>query len=191
MRSMISFGSKFDRAAAQAGTTDYLADFAGFTELENQGKSLFIDGIGGTAEFGCAFCHIPPTFGMPKAMNNGLELMSKDRGLGTLSRPPNDPFTPSNDGKFKAPPLRNIELTAPYMHDGRFKTLEEVVDHYSNGVRPHENLALAFDERDREKGVSGFKFNAQQKAAIVAFLKTLTDSEFTSDRRFSDPFRKN
>jgi hypothetical protein len=152
------------------------------------GKSLFMNGVGGVAEFSCAFCHVPPTYGMPKAMNNGLELKYKDRGLGALGRPPNDPLGPSNEGKLKAPSLRNIALTAPYMHDGRFKTLEEVVEHYNNGVHPHENLGLAFDEQDRERGTSGFKFTAEQKAALVAFLKTLTDEEFASDPRFSDPF---
>jgi hypothetical protein len=173
---------------ANSGPGNYLAAFDDFTPQENLGKSLFIDGAGGVAENGCAHCHLPPTFGMPKAFNNGLELKYKDRGLGALGRPPNDPFTPSNDGKFKAPSLRNIELTVPYMHDGRFKSLEEVVEHYSSGIHPHENLGLAFDEQDRDKATSGFKFTAEQKAALVAFLKTLTDEGFVSDPRFADPF---
>jgi cytochrome c peroxidase len=210
LRSMVSLDSKFDRAVKVAGTlrvpsapvadasdgtrsvpstlADYSSDFADFTAEENAGKSLFINGVGGIAEVGCAFCHLPPTFGMPKAMNNGLELKYKDRGLGALDRPPNDPLAPTNEGKFKAPSLRNIALTAPYMHDGRFKTLEEVVEHYSAGVRPHENLGLAFDEQDRERGVSGFRFTGEQKAAVVAFLKTLTDEGFVSDPKYSDPF---
>lgn len=193
LRSLVSTNSKFDRAAralapGDTGSPDYAVDFAEFTAQENLGKLIFMNGVGDVAEFGCAFCHIPPTFNMPLAMNNGLELQSKDRGLGALKRPPNDPLTPSNDGKFKAPSLRNIALTAPYMHDGRFKSLEEVVEHYSAGIRPHENLGLAFDETDREKGTSGFKFNAEQKAALVEFLKTLTDLEFTRDPKFSDPF---
>jgi cytochrome c peroxidase len=167
---------------------DYAADFADFTAEENLGKSLFINGVGEVVEFGCAFCHLPPTFGMPKAFNNGLDSAYKDRGLGALGRQSNDALTPSNDGKFKASSLRNIERMAPHMHDGRFRTLEEVVEHYSSGVRPHPNLGLAFDEQDRERGKSGFKFTAEQKAALVAFLKTLTDDGFLSDPRFSDPF---
>jgi cytochrome c peroxidase len=191
LRSMVTFGSKFDRAAPPSAVAgEYNADFAGFTAQENLGKSLFVNGVRGVAEFGCAFCHVPPTFGMPKAMNNGLELNYRDHGLGVLARPSNDPFTPSNEAKFKAPSLRNIEQTAPYMHDGRFKTLEEVVEHYSGGVRPHQNLALAFDEQDQDRGISGFKFTAEQKAALVAFLKTLTDPQFLSDPRFSDPFAR-
>ncbi len=186
MRSMVALNSKFDRAAAKAASNS--APFDDFAAQENLGKELFSNGVGEVAEFGCAFCHVPPTFGMPKAFNNGLELHYADRGLGALDRPSNDPFTQSNDGKFKAPSLRNIELTAPYMHDGRFKTLEEVVEHYSSGVRPHANLGLAIDERDRDKPTSGFKFTDEQRAGLVAFLKTLTDAEFASDPRFSDPF---
>ncbi len=187
LRSMVALNSKFDRAA-DAADGNYSAPFDNFTDQENLGKSLFIDGIGGVAEMGCAHCHIPPTFGMPKAFNNGLDLKSKDQGLGALSRPSNDPFTPSNDGKFKASSLRNIALTAPYMHDGRFKTLEDVVEHYSRGVHPHENLGLAFGERQSDGATTGFQLTGEQKAALVAFLKTLTDETLISDSKFSDPF---
>ena len=189
MRAMVSFDSKFDRAAEAAGG-DYSRAFEQFTAEENLGKSLFINGVDEIAEIGCAHCHVPPTFGMPKSFNNGLDLEYADKGLGTRHVPSNDPFTPSNDGKFKAPSLRNIALTAPYMHDGRFKTLEQVVDHYSSGVHTHPNLGLALNEEasDGEKGISGFALTAAQKSALVAFLKTLTDESFVSDPRFTDPF---
>ena len=186
MRSMVSMNSKFDRAAPADG--GYSAHFKGFSDEENRGKSLFINGIDGIAELGCAHCHIPPTFGMTMAMNNGLALKYKDQGLGALDRPPNDPFTPSNDGKFKAPSLRNIELTDPYMHDGRFKTLKDVVEHYSSGVYSHINVGLAFDEQNPAKKTSGFQFTAGQRTALIAFLTTLTDKQFVTDPRFSDPF---
>ncbi|MCZ6807872.1 MAG: cytochrome-c peroxidase, partial [Deltaproteobacteria bacterium] len=125
LRSLNSFGSRFDRAAAKASRRgDYALPFDSFTAQENLGKTLFIKGLGNVPELGCAVCHVPPTFGMAKSLNNGLELIYKDRGLGGVDRPVNDPFTPSNDGKFKAPSLRNVERTAPYMHDGRFETLE-------------------------------------------------------------------
>jgi cytochrome c peroxidase len=186
MRSMVSMDSKFDRAAPADG--GYSANFKGFSNLENRGKSLFIDGIDGIAELGCAHCHLPPTFGMTMSLNNGLALKYKDRGLGALDRPSNDPFTPSNDGKFKAPSLRNIELTAPYMHDGRFKTLKDVVEHYSSGVHAHVNVGLAFDEQNPATKTSGFRFTAGQKTALIAFLKTLTDRQFVTDPRYSDPF---
>jgi cytochrome c peroxidase len=186
MRSMVSMDSKFDRAAPADG--GYSANFKGFSDEENRGKSLFIDGIDGIAELGCAHCHLPPTFGMTMALNNGLALKYKDRGLGALDRPPNDPFTPSNNGKFKAPSLRNIELTAPYMHDGRFKTLKDVIEHYSSGVHSHVNIGLAFEVQDAAKKTSGFEFTAGQKTALIAFLKTLTDRQFVTDPKFSDPF---
>lgn len=185
MRAMVSFDSKFDRSAA---TTNPTEGFTDFSARENLGKSLFMEGIGGIEEFGCAMCHAPPTFNMDRAINIGLDLKYKDAGLGALKRPSNDPFTPSNDGKFKAPSLRNVELTAPYMHDGRFKTLEQVVEHYSGKVHPHPNLGLAFEETASDKPTSGLQFNREQQAALVAFLKTLTDKRFVTDPRFSDPF---
>lgn len=189
MRSMVSFDSRFDRAAAATGGDDYSKDFEEFTSEENLGKSLFIDGVDGVGEIGCAHCHIPPTFGMPKSFNTGLDLYYVDQGLGARDMPPNDPFTPSNDGKFKASSLRNVALTAPYMHDGRFKTLERVVEHYSHGVHPHVNVELAFNEDPGgAKNTSGFRLTPAQKSAIVAFLKTLTDESFLVDSRFSDPF---
>ena len=188
MRAMVSMDSAFDRAADES--EDYSVPFAAFTEQENLGKSLFIDGLGGIAEHGCAHCHVPPTFSMTKAQNNGLAMQYKDAGLGALKRPTNDPFTPSNDGKFKAPSLRNVELSAPYMHDGRFATLQQVIDHYSDAVHLHVNLTLAFPGQESASSPSGLKFTAEQKAALVAFLKTLTDQKFVTDPRFSDPFAR-
>jgi cytochrome c peroxidase len=190
MRSMVSFDSRFDRAADEAGGGDYSRDFAAFTPQENLGKRLFIEGVDGVAEIGCAHCHVPPTFGMPKSFNNGLDYYYVDQGLGARDVPANDPFTPSNDGKFKAPSLRNIALTTPYMHDGRFKTLEQVVEHYSSAVHPHVNVGIAFNEPRSENNLatSGFRLSDRQTAALVAFLQTLTDEKFVADPRFSDPF---
>ena len=90
--------------------------------------------------------------------------------------------------RFRTPSLRNIAETAPYMHDGRFKTLELLVEPDSSGVRSHVNVGLAFEEQDPAKKTSGFRFTAGQKAALIAFLKTLTDRQFVTDPRFSDPF---
>jgi cytochrome c peroxidase len=189
MRSMDSFDSKFDRAAASTSGEDYARDFDDFTTEENLGKSLFISGAQQIAEIGCAHCHVPPTFGMPKSFNNGLDLNYVDQGLGARDVPSNDPFTANNNGKFKAPSLRNIALTAPYMHDGRFKTLEQVIDHYSSGVHPHENVTIAFAEGEgHNEETSGSHLTDRQKSALVAFLKTLTDNSLITDPRFSDPF---
>jgi cytochrome c peroxidase len=203
LRSMVSLESRYDLAAASKD------DDIELTRLEQQGETLFVEGVGGIAEFACAMCHVPPTFNMPKAQNIGLDLPgirnikktgSKkdrknvtggkplDRGLGELGRPSNDTFTKSNDGKFKAPSLRNVALTAPYMHDGRFKTLEQVIAHYSGKVRPHPNLGLAFEDDSSDKRESGFQFTRVQQQALVAFLKTLTDKSFVADAKFSDPF---
>lgn len=186
LRAMVSFDSKFDQGAAASGNLS--ADFENFSDLENLGKSLFIDGPGEIAEFACVMCHVPPTLNMPAAANIGLDLSYKDKGLGDLGRPSNDDFTPDNDGKFKPPSLRNIALTAPYMHDGRFKTLEQVIDHYSSGVHPHKNLGLAFEIQPGKQPKSGLNFSPQEKAALLAFLRTLTDRSIISDTRFSDPF---
>jgi cytochrome c peroxidase len=188
---MVSFDSKFDRAAAAMTGGDYARDFDDFSAEENLGKSLFISGVGRVGELGCAHCHVPPTFAMPKSFNNGLDLSYSDQGLGARDVPSNDPFTANNNGKFKAPSLRNIVLTAPYMHDGRFKTLEQVINHYSSGVHPHENVAIAFNEVEIEgenTKTSGFQLTDRQKSALVVFLKTLTDNSFITDPRFSDPF---
>lgn len=188
VRSIVSFNSKFDR---------YVADFAGnatnavsgLNETEQRGRSLFMVGVGGVNEFACQMCHVPPTFNMDMSHNIGLDVEYRDRGLGTLGRESNDPFTPSNDGKFKAPSLRNVALTAPYMHDGRFKSLEQVVEHYSDGVHPHPNLTLAFAKRDGNTNpTSGFGLTKRDQAALVAFLKTLTDEKLSKDPQFSDPF---
>ncbi|MDA1015937.1 MAG: cytochrome-c peroxidase [Planctomycetota bacterium] len=186
LRSMTSFSSKFDLAAS---TPTSGSKQVALSKDELQGQALFMDGLNGVAELACALCHIPPTLNMDQSHHIGLDLKSKDRGLGALGRKSNAPFTPNNDGKFKAPSLRNVALTAPYMHDGRFKTLEQVIEHYSSGVHPHPNLTLPFDaSKTSGKPTSGFQFTKQQQTALVAFLKTLTDGSFVTDPRFSDPF---
>jgi cytochrome c peroxidase len=188
VRSIVSFNSKFDRSVADSTGSETNAD-SGLNEIEQRGRSLFMVGVGGVNEFACMMCHVPPTFNMDMSHNIGLDAEYHDRGLGALDRESNDLFTPSNDGKFKAPSLRNVALTAPYMHDGRFKSLEEVVEHYSDGVHPHPNLTLVFAKRDgNTKATSGFGLTRYDRAALVAFLKTLTDEGLVNEPRFSDPF---
>jgi len=89
-----------------------------------------------------------------------------------------------DDGKFKVPTLRNIMLTAPYMHDGRFATIEEVIDHYNDGGHPGPTVDafMKFTDPDLTLGLT-----PQKKAQLIAFLNTLTDMDFVSDERFSDP----
>jgi cytochrome c peroxidase len=90
-------------------------------------------------------------------------------------------------GGFKIPSLRNIALTAPYMHDGRFASLEEVIEHYSTGIKGNSSL----DNRLRGSDGHPVRMNisSTEKAALVAFMKTLTDQEFVQDPRFADPFK--
>ena len=169
LRAMVSYQSKYDEGLAQV--TSGRDDFPNFTVQENRGKALFVRN--------CASCHLPGQdahFGMITPSNNGLDQDHKtsDGGVGDVT------LNPRQLGLFKSPSLRNVERTAPYMHDGRFSTLEQVIDHYSKEVKPHPNL----DPRMRK-----LNFTDSEKAALVAFLKTLTDQKFLSDPKFSDPFR--
>jgi len=88
--------------------------------------------------------------------------------------------------------LRNIDLTAPYMHDGRFNTLEEVLDHYDSGIKNSSTLSALIVEADNRGAAAGGRISlhltAAEKAAIIAFLHTLTDRDFVTAERFSDPF---
>jgi len=119
--------------------------------------------------------------------NNGLDDEAHlQPGLQTLTG------KPAHRGMFKVPSLRNIALTAPYMHDGRFKTLEEVLDHYDSGVKNSSTLSPLIVEADNPaavaKGKISLHLTAGEKAAIIAFLHTLTDQDFVTAERFSDPF---
>ena len=99
---------------------------------------------------------------------------------------------PAHRGLFKVPSLRNIALTGPYMHDGRFTTLEEVLDHYDRGVRNSSTLSALIAEADNRgeaaEGRISLHLTSGEKAAIIAFLHTLTDQDFVTAERFSDPF---
>jgi cytochrome c peroxidase len=171
LRSLVSYQSKYDEGLAK--TLLVSDDFENFTAQENRGKTLFLRR--------CAICHKPggqdAHFIMDRPLNNGLDADHKksDGGLGDIT------LRASDLGRFKSPSLRNVELTAPYMHDGRFATLEEVIDHYSRNVKPHPNV----DGRVRRR----LNFRAAEKAALVAFLKTLTDRKFITEAKFSDPFQ--
>jgi cytochrome c peroxidase len=170
LRSLVSYQSKYDEGRAKA--TSVREDFDNFTAEENRGKSLFLAN--------CATCHLPQGqdahFFLNRPLNNGLDADYKntDGGVGDVS------LKSSELGLFKSPSLRNVELTAPYMHDGRLATLEAVIDHYNRDVKNHPNL----DGRARRPNLS-----KAEKAALVAFLKTLTDSKFITDPKFSDPFQ--
>lgn len=179
VRAMVSTDSRYDEGLEAMG--DPVADFPNFSAEENLGKQLFFSPAGN-----CAICHVgdpqgPPAPGQDRnfaifqplmAINNGLDANPDDEGAG--------------NGTFKSHSLRNIALTGPYMHDGRFDTLLEVVEHYDNGVQggPATDPRLMPAGQPQNLGLTN-----PEKAAIVAFLETLTDEVIMDDPRFSDPFR--
>ncbi|MBE2286002.1 MAG: cytochrome C peroxidase [Prosthecobacter sp.] len=159
----ISQESRFDQAARKA---------AELTESEKRGLQLFVtefDPQRGLRGADCFHCHGGTLFTSQPFANNGLDLADDD--LGRMAVTQNE----ADRGKFKTPSLRNIARTAPYMHDGRFATLEQVVEHYSNGVRRSPTL----DPNLAKHPETGIQLNAQEKTDLVAFLKTLTDETFT------------
>ncbi|MFY8020095.1 MAG: cytochrome-c peroxidase [Bacteroidia bacterium] len=163
-RTLISFNSKFDKFYFEGDTTV-------FNDSEKRGLTLFF----GKAD--CNHCHSDVLLSDDALRNNGLDLTFKDKGRGEVTK------NASDDGKFKVPTLRNIEVTGPYMHDSRFKTLEEVVNHYNEGVvKNSPNI-----DENMEIINKGLNLNQQEKADLVAFMKTLTDHEFLNNSKLSKP----
>ena len=181
VRSIVSYSSKYDAGRALSATPG--ANFSNFTAEENLGKNLFFQTIpnGGGACFGC---HTTEAFisANPGPQNNGLDALSTtDIGAGEVFN------NPIFVGRFKTSTLRNIALTAPYMHDGRFATLEEVVEHYNSGIQAHPSLSPALT--DANGNPVRLNFTVAEKAALVAFMKTLTDNSVSSETKWSNPFR--
>ena len=191
IRSLVSTTSKYDQARSDVQSP--VTDFPGFTALENQGKRLFYlprelsNGVNGN----CVGCHQTEAFIGPLpntsfpltsfATSNGLDASSTiDLGVNEATGNPND------IGKFKIPSLKNIAIRPPYMHDGRFTTLEEVIDHYSSGIQNHPNLITPLVNSNGEVGQ--FNFTQAEKEALVAFLNTLTDNQMLTDEKYSNPF---
>lgn len=171
VQSLTTYRSRYDEGMANG--------FADFTPLEMDGKALFLSGA-----VNCNHCHTTENFFDNSPLNNGLDSVYADNGRGLITGDSADM------GRFKVPSLRNVEMTAPYMHDGRFSTLEEVVEHYNSGIKHHPNL----DDRLTTTGLTGgppkqYNLTAYQKSSLVAFLKTLTDQTLLTDVRFSDPFK--
>jgi cytochrome c peroxidase len=164
-RTIISANSKYDKYVR--GELDLSAD-------ELAGKELFIDQEKGD----CNHCHIlGSTFTDFDFKNNGLDSVFKDLGRYNIT------LKDSDKGKFKTPTLRNIELTAPYMHDGRFTTLEQVIEHYNSDfiITPTTDVNIAL--LDKLRG----RLTATEKLQIIAFLKTLTDYDFITNPNFKKP----
>ncbi len=153
------------------------------TNLVEMGRFLF------HAKYNCAKCHDPSHGGgygnavSPSQMFNiGLDEEINDRGLGEITGKPGDM------GLFKVPTLQNISLTAPYMHDGRFANLGEVIDHYSHGIKSNPNLSPDFKATDgRAKNLN---ISPVEKNALIVFLNTLKDEDFLTSPLYADPFKK-
>lgn len=155
-RTLISGDSRFDRH--QQGLKDQL------TAEELHGMELF-----NSERVACNACHGGELFTNFEICNVGLDEYSTDPGLERKTHLPED------NGKFKTPTLRNIEFTAPYMHDGRFQSLEEVLDFFDSGGKAHPSK----DPRMHPLGLS-----ADEKSAIIAFLKSLSDYNFVQNTSF-------
>lgn len=165
-RSLISANSKFDK---------FLLGEVQLTSEEQNGFDVFMDEARGD----CFHCHGSdknPLWTDNAFHNNGLEETFSDLGLGAVTGDPAD------HGKFKTPSLRNLEFTAPYMHDGRFNTLEEVIEHYSEGLKNSPTI----DPLMKKVVQGGVGLTEKDKADLKAFLLTLSDYEFTNNPRFSN-----
>lgn len=168
--SIFSANTRFDKY--QMGQTQ-------LNGLEEQGRLLFFN------KYNCNSCHQTQQLNGYQMgggfVNIGLESNYIDKGFENVSH------NTADNGKFKIPNLRNITLTGPYMHDGRFKTLNEVLDHYSHGIAN----SPALDVRLRASNGQPMKMNItdQEKTAIIAFLNTLTDYTMITDQKYSNPFK--
>jgi len=163
--SLVSHDSKFDRARRGEAT---------LTDLEQRGFELFMtEREPRSGQFGgdCFHCHGGALFTDHQFRNNGLLIDAADPGRGEVTGLALD------QGTFSTPSLRNIALTAPYMHDGRFATLEEVLDHYSAGVQRTRTL----DPNLAKHPDGGLGLSPEEKRALIAFLRTLTDDQFSRD----------
>jgi len=164
MLTLVAADSKFDRSRRGA---------AQLTEEEQQGFALFAteyDPVRGTRGADCFHCHGGTLFTDFGFRGNGLDLASVDAGRAVVTGKPTDA------GKFKTPSLRNVAVTAPYMHDGRIGTLEEVVAHYDHGVRRAANL----DPNLAKHPAAGLQLTSDEQKALLAFLRTLTDSNLAA-----------
>ncbi|OQP40706.1 cytochrome-c peroxidase [Niastella yeongjuensis] len=176
-RTLISCNSRYDQ---------YLQEKYQPTPSELNGMTLFFANpnpekqVRGAA---CGHCHGGPKTFNELFHNNGLDSMPGDAGREGITKQPTD------KGRFRVVTLRNIALTAPYMHDGRFNTLEEVVDHYSDHVQSSRTLSIFLQDNSNTTHGKQLQLTAQEKKDLIAFLHMLTDSSFITDKRFSDPFK--
>lgn len=162
MSAMISANSRYDQFVRKEGVS--------LSTDELEGLKLF--------KIKCGTCHATDLFTDESYRNNGLTNDFRfDKGREEIT------LNPSDKGKFKVPSLRNVEFTAPYMHNGSLETLEEVLDHYETGMKD----SPALDEQFRlENSKIGIPLTLMEKRQIILFLKTLSDEKFIRDKRFSE-----
>lgn len=166
-RTLISGNSKFDK---------FLRNEVLLTPEEKNGFDVFMDEARGD----CFHCHGSdnnPLWTDNKFHNNGLDETFTDLGLGKITGDPSD------NGKFKTPSIRNLVFTAPYMHDGRFKTIEEVINHYSEGLKKSSTIDPLMKQVDK----GGVNLTTKDKADLKAFLLTLSDNDFINNPDFQKP----
>ncbi len=168
LRTLVSANSKYDR---------YLAHTENLSATELNGLAIFF-----TEQGDCFHCHGGSLMTSNAITNNGLDSlpMGQDRGLYNYTGNPNDM------GKFSIPSLRNIALTAPYMHDGRYKTLEEVVEFYNSGV--HQSSPNIDPIMTKSSKQYGLQLSPYEKQCLVDFMKALTDTAFISNPDYQSPF---
>ncbi len=175
IRTLISLKSKYDWRNGFVDPNNKPL----YTTAEDNGATL-VTTEGPIPDTGpeCVHCHQPNRFFTDHTFrNNGLDSDFTDLGKGAVTGIPGD------NGKFKTTTLRNIALTAPYMHDGRFATLEEVMDHYSEGLHPSPTIDPILGVR-----IPGIGLTEQEKSDIISFLHALTDTSFVTNPAFSSPF---
>lgn len=190
-RSLLSYRSPYDRYR-------YDGDPSGMSDAALRGMDLFF-----SEKLECFHCH--GGFNLSDSVQHDgttfTEVMFHNTGLYNIGGRGDYPEgnagvyeisgNEADMGRFRAPTLRNIDLTAPYMHDGSIETLEEVLDHYAAGGRTIEdgpNAGVGSENKFKSELITGFDLTAEEKADVIAFLKSLTDDEFLRDPRFADPW---
>lgn len=158
VRSIVSYRSKYDLGVD--------INFSNFTAQEQQGRQLF-----NSNQTRCDNCHEGDLQILDDVSNNGLDATTIDPGAG--------------NGQFKSPSLRNIAIRPPYMHDGRFDTLAEVIAFYNSDIQDHPNLDNQLQRNGQPRRMN---LDNEEQAALIAFLETLTDNALLEDLAFSDPF---
>jgi len=174
MNSIVSHQSKYD---------EFLDGKTQLSPSEERGRKLFFaeynEFFPNESGADCAHCHSGANFDSGRYTNNGLDSSNSFKDAGRFKVTGN----PKDQAAFKITSLRNIALTPPYMHDGRFATLEEVVDHYDHDIKGSPSLDPALANTKK----TGLMLDATEKADLIAFLKTLTDYALVNDLRYTDP----